>query len=143
MGYIRDFLQFIFKAMMSVSSFLYLVAASVVGAISGFCAFIYHVCNGAFGLIPHLIEICDRLTIAIQAFQLYLSSNSYWGFFYDLFALDVFAEGLAYFLTLFAAAAFLSLFGFFFAALSAITPFIIIRLIRTGISICSAGFVKP
>lgn len=143
MQYIRDIFLFVFRALKSVSSIMYLVATSIVTAITGFCAFVYHVAHGAFGVVPYLLELCDRLTAVLQQFQELLSANQYWAFFYDLFALDVFGEGLAYFLTLFGIAAFLSLFGFFFAALSAITPFLIIRLIRSGISVVSAGFVKP
>lgn len=143
MQFIRDIFLFVWRALKSVSSFMYLVATSILTAITGFCAFVYHVAQGAFGIVPYLVELCDRLTTVVQQFQDLLSSNPYWAFFYDLFALDVFAEGLAYFLTLFGLVAFLSLFGFAFAALSAITPFLIIRLIRSGISVVSAGFVKP
>lgn len=143
MQYLRDIALFVWRALTSVSSFMYIIATSIVAGITGFCSFIYHVANGAFGIIPYLLELCDRLSANVQQFQELLLSNHYWAFFYDLFALDVFAEGLAYFLTLFGVVAFLSLFGFFFAALSAITPFLIIRILRSGVRTVTGGWVHP
>ena len=143
MGFLRDIAQFVWRGLNAVSSSVLMIGTLIVGAVTGFCSFIYGIISNAFGVIPYLYGIMENFEAHIDVFREYLMSNSYWHFFYDMFALDVFAEGLSYFLTLFGVALFLSLFGFFFAALSAITPFLIIRMMRSGVRICTGGIVNP
>lgn len=143
MQFFRYITDFLWKAINALANPIVYVGTAIISAVTSFAVFLYKIFESGFSVFSIFFDILDKFDSYVGAFTSYLADNPLWHFFYNMFALDVCAQSLSYLISIFVVVAFLSLFGFAFASLSAITPFIIIRLLRSGVSIASGGILKP
>lgn len=124
-------------------SFVIHLPGFIVTAITGIVVFVQSLANNVYGCISSLVSLFDSAEEAVQSLVATVSAQEYWGFFYNLFAIDVFGSVLTTFLGLAVAALVLIVFDFLFQGIVVAVPFLIYKSIGKLLQAVSAGFAKP
>lgn len=126
-----------------ITSPISMISTSLIAGLGSIFVVAYDAFTSAFGILGSLVSFIASATSVVTSFVHYLTSLEWFSFLAHIFALDIFSSCLTWFIGLWAATLILMAFGLVFASISAVLPFFILRSLRSIVSICSGGFLKP
>lgn len=131
------------RCLRAVLSFLVSLPGLVFSAFVGIVGFVQGLVNNVYGILSSVIQLMDGSIEYVQDFITAITSNQYWGFFYDMFAIDAFAQVFSTFVSLAIVMLVLIVFDFFFQGLVVAVPFLIFKSVGKILQAITAGFAKP
>lgn len=143
MGVIISIFSFLWRALRVTLGFICTIPGMIFTAIFGWVGAIAALVRNIGGCCTSIVEFFSSAISHVEAMIEVIGSQPYWGFFYELFALDTFGEVFTYFLGLVIALLSLSVFEIFFQGVVIAVPFLIFKSIGKVIQVLTLGFSKP
>lgn len=120
-----------------------IIISALTGALASIFVMAYDAFTASFGVLDQLISFLSSAVSFVTRFVSWISEQVWFSFFAHVFAFDTFSQCASWFVGLWAATLILMAFGLVFASISAVLPFFILKSVRSIVSICSAGVLKP
>lgn len=143
MGTVIVIFQFLWKVLRAVLSFLISLPGLIFSAIMGIASAVQALVSNVGGCLTKMIEFFDTAQDYVTEMVEFIGNQSYWGFFYELFAIDTFGEVFTYFITFATTLIVLIAFEMLFQGICVAVPFLIYKSIGKILQTVSAGFAKP
>lgn len=119
------------------------ISAALIGGLGSIFVIAYDAFTASFGVLDQLISFLQSAVSFVSRFVSSVASETWFSFFAHVFAFDTFSQCASWFVGLWSATLILMAFGLVFASISAVLPFFILKSVRSIVSICSAGILKP
>ena len=122
---------------------LFMLGTALFGGLTSIFVIAYDAFTASIGVLDQLVSFLSSAVSFVSRFISSLSAETWFSFFAHVFAFDTFSQCASWFVGLWSVTLILMAFGLVFASISAVLPFFIFKSIRSIVSICSAGLLKP